>query len=304
MQDAGEIGASTGAVFFIFGAAGHICPFPAIGTKRPWHAGQFGGAAWDIRLQRSKGVWCDVVVAVEDQAAGLCRDAEFCFNRGMVALAVSSREGDDRAVSGTAGGFGQIGGEAEIGGCADGEDEVSAAIGQVYTGALPFHDPAAGYLSKEARRLAGDGAVAIRADQAGPREKGMGVEKATTLAAADIENDLRVGFQMGNQVVQKKMIHHRARLFSGQFGKGAEVGRKGQVSAVEEAFPRNWREAVQHLIGGKVKKVEGKPTERRACGMTKADKIGHEGAPARISNLYALWQNIEPGRMQGAAACG
>lgn len=304
LQDAGEIGAAAGAVFFVFRASRHVGPLPAIGAEGPRHAGKFGRAAGDIGLKGGERVRRDVGIAVEDKAFGIGGAAQFCLYRGVVALPVSGRKGDDRAGAGAAGGFGQIGGQAEIGGRPDGEDEVGAGIGQVDAGAVALDDPAARDGGKKAGRLACDGSVAVGPGQAGLWEKGVGVEQPAALPAADVEDIGRIGVQVSDEISEQEVVHHRAGFFPGKFREMAQVGRKRQVAAVEKAFPRNGGETVEHLVCRKVEEVDGQSPECRKGGVADADKVGHRRIPDTEGTVYNTLQTTALVRMQGVAPCG
>lgn len=309
LKEAGEIGAAATAVFFILGAAGHVGPFPTIGAKGPRYAGKFLCTSGDIGLKGSEGIGGNVAILVEDQAPAAGSVAQFRFDHRVITLPIASGEGDDCAGSGAARGFGDIGGEAEIGWRPHRENEVGAVVGQVDAIAAPLHDEAVGNSSKKAGGLTGDGSIAVRSDEASGWKQGMRVEKPATLSASDIEDHGWIGSQILWQVCQKKVIHHRAGFFVGQFRQGAQIGRKRQEAAIEEAFPGNRRETVKHFIGGKVEEVGCHAAKRRQGGMAKTEKVGHVKTPATGNRNSrgtspGLRQTTAGAGMQGAASCG
>ena len=129
-----------------------------------------------------------------------------------------------------------------------------------------------------ALRHPGRGSVPIRSHEKSLREKRLRIEQATPLAAADIEDGLRLWCNVGNHRAKQQVIHHRCGLFPGEVWQLLEVRRKGKVAPVEKAFPADRREAVQHLVGSKIKEMQGQPDGGRRGRLPNSDKIRHEGS--------------------------
>lgn len=274
-QQAGEIRPQAGFIFRIFAAAGHVGPFPSIGAEGPRHAGKFGGAAGYIGLECGEGIWRDVGIAQEGQAAGGGGGAQLGLDAGVVTLAVSAGEGDQPAGAADAAGFGDEAGQAEIGGGADADHHVGAGIGEGDPVGPSLGEDRAGDCGEAASGHARHSAIAVGAHEARIGKEGMGVEQPAALAAADIEDPGRGGMLVGRECGKQQVIHHRRGLFARQCGQVPEVRRKRKIASVEEAFPADRGKAVQHLIGSEVEQVQRKAEGGGGGGLTETKEIGH-----------------------------